>query len=133
MTDVSTSVNDGVNTLVNAVSGQTLGSIVKCVAVLAAGILLIRLIMRLLNRAMENSHLLSAGLQPIVRNAVRITLYFVLLVAVAGIIGIPITSFVALFSIIGLALSLAIQGLLSNLAGSMIIAVAKPFKPGDFV
>jgi small conductance mechanosensitive channel len=44
-------------------------------------------------------------------------LYFVVLVSVLGMLGIPITSLVAILSIAGLAFSLAIQGSLSNLAG----------------
>jgi len=43
------------------------------------------------------------------------------------------TSFIAVLSVVGLAVSLAIQGALSNFAGGVVILVTKPFKVGDYV
>lgn len=43
------------------------------------------------------------------------------------------TSLVAVLSVIGLAVSLAIQGTLSNLAGGIQVLLSKPFKAGDYV
>ena len=45
----------------------------------------------------------------------------------------PISSFLAVFSVIGLALSLAVQGVLKNFAGGMIILASKPFSLGDYI
>lgn len=50
-----------------------------------------------------------------------------------NIIGVPISSFLAVFSVIGLALSLAVQGVLKNFAGGMIILASKPFSLGDYI
>ena len=133
MGDVSTSVNDSVNMMVQAISNQTVTNIIKCVAVIILGIIIIRYALKLLEKALGKSHVLNAANCSLIKTVVRVILYFMLVVVVAGMIGIPITSFVALFSIIGLAVSLAIQGLLSNLAGGIIIAVSKPFNIGDFI
>ena len=48
-------------------------------------------------------------------------------------VGVPMTSLVAVLSVIGLAVSLAIQGTLSNLAGGIQVLLSKPFKAGDYV
>ncbi len=56
----------------------------------------------------------------------------ILLTAIAE-LGIPMTSIVALLGSFGLALGLALQGGLSNIAGGLMIMVFKPFKVGDFI
>ena len=56
----------------------------------------------------------------------------VLLTAVAE-LGIPMTSIVAVLGSFGLALGLALQGGLSNIAGGVMIMIFKPFKVGDFI
>lgn len=51
----------------------------------------------------------------------------------AGSIGIDVTSIIALLSVAGLAVSLALQNTLSNLAGGIMLLVTKPFQVGDYV
>jgi small conductance mechanosensitive channel len=50
-----------------------------------------------------------------------------------GMIGIQMTSFVAIIGAAGLAVGLALSGTLQNFAGGVIILILKPFKIGDFV
>ena len=64
---------------------------------------------------------------------VKILLWFVTIIIVLGYVGIEVTSLIALLSVIGLAISLAIQGTLSNLAGGIQVLVSKPFKAGDYI
>lgn len=56
-----------------------------------------------------------------------------LFVVVAGSVGIEVTSFVAILGAAGLAIGLALQGSLANLAGGVIILLLRPFKTGDFI
>lgn len=56
-----------------------------------------------------------------------------LLISVAGMIGIETTSFIAVLGAAGLAIGLALQGSLSNFAGGVLILMFKPFKVGDFI
>ena len=56
-----------------------------------------------------------------------------LLITVAGMLGIETTSFVAIIGALGLAVGLALQGSLSNFAGGVLILVFKPFKVGDLI
>ncbi len=61
------------------------------------------------------------------------TLYIILIIAIATIIGIPSTSIITLLGSAGVAIGLALQGGLSNIAGGLIILLFKPFKVGDFI
>jgi len=56
-----------------------------------------------------------------------------LLIAVASMIGIETTSFIAVLGAAGLAVGLALQGSLSNFAGGVLILMFKPFKVGDLI
>lgn len=66
-------------------------------------------------------------------NAVKIVLYVLVIISAAGIIGIPATSFITILASAGVAIGLALQGSLSNIAGSLMILFFRPFKIGDFV
>ncbi|MEG2988091.1 MAG: mechanosensitive ion channel, partial [Oscillospiraceae bacterium] len=59
------------------------------------------------------------SLHTFIKSTVRIVLWFLVILIMADAVGIPITSLVALFSVAGLAVSLSIQGILSNLAGGI--------------
>ncbi len=67
------------------------------------------------------------------RSFLTIALKIVLVIAAALIIGVPMASMVAVIGSAGLAIGLALQGSLSNIAGGFIILVFKPFKVGDFI
>ncbi len=67
------------------------------------------------------------------RSFITIALKIVIVIAAALIVGVPMASMVAVIGSAGLAIGLALQGSLSNIAGGFIILVFKPFKVGDFV
>lgn len=62
-----------------------------------------------------------------------ILLYFVLIIIVASILGVPATSFITILASCGVAIGLALQGALSNFAGGLMILFFKPFKVGDYI
>ncbi len=64
---------------------------------------------------------------------VKILLYIITLIISLSILNIPMTSLIAILSAAGLAVGLALQNSLSNLAGGFIILFSKPFKAGDYV
>jgi len=68
-----------------------------------------------------------------VSNLASVLLKMVLLIAVASMIGIETTSFIAVLGAAGLAVGLALQGSLSNFAGGVLILMFKPFKVGDLL
>lgn len=57
----------------------------------------------------------------------------IVIITCAGELGIPMTSIITLIGSVGLALGLALQGGLSNIAGGVMIMIFKPFKIGDFI
>lgn len=73
------------------------------------------------------------SLQSFLSSLISVGLKVLLLVTVAGMLGIQTTSFVAVLGAAGLAVGLALQGSLANFAGGVLILVFKPFKVGDLV
>lgn len=97
-----------------------------------ACLVVMRVITGLLNRTI--GHLpVGKSLHTFIKSIVRILLWFITVILVLGYLGVDMTSLVAVLSVAGLAISLAIQGTLSNLAGGIMILVSKPFKVGEYV
>lgn len=65
--------------------------------------------------------------------SINIALYVILFISAASMIGIPTTSLIAVLGSIGIAIGLALQGHLSNIAAGIEILILKPIKSGDFV
>lgn len=63
----------------------------------------------------------------------KATLWAVVLIAVLALFGVPTTSFVAVLGALGLAIGLALQDSIGNLASGVLILVFKPFEVGEFV
>ncbi|SBV98902.1 Small-conductance mechanosensitive channel [uncultured Alphaproteobacteria bacterium] len=72
-------------------------------------------------------------LRGFVASLVKYGILAVTLIAVLGQFGVQTTSFVAVIGAAGLAIGLALQGTLSNLAGGVMLLLFRPFKVGDFV
>lgn len=66
-------------------------------------------------------------------NAVTLVLRIAVLASAALILGVPGSAFVALFGSAGVALGLALQGSLSNLAGGLMLLFFRPFSVGDYI
>ena len=64
---------------------------------------------------------------------INVTLYILLVIVIAGVIGIPSASIITLIGSAGVAIGLAMQGGLSNIAGGLVILIFKPFRVGDFI
>ncbi len=65
--------------------------------------------------------------------ALKITLYIILFITIAASLGIPMTSFIAILGSIGIALGLAMQSHISNVAAAIELLILKQLKVGDFV
>ena len=122
-----------INRILNfAIGSFTVGNILAAVIAFAIGRIVVKYVMRMFERALERSHV-DTTLMRFINHAARILLYFVLVVIVADCLNISIVSMVAVFSVAGLAVSLAAENSLSNLAGGVLLLVLKPFKVGDFI
>ena len=108
------------------------GKVVLAIAVTVIGLLVIKGIGKAVRRALDKTNLADVG-KIIVNKAVKALLYVVLVVGIVEILGVPMTSVAALIASGGLAVGLAFQGALSNLAGGFMILIFKPFKIGDYI
>ena len=76
---------------------------------------------------------LDRSIQVFLINGLKILLVFISIIIITEALGIPTTSLVALLSVVSLAISLSIQGLLSNVAGGLTILFTRPFAVGDYI
>lgn len=75
----------------------------------------------------------NPSLNDFLSGVVKAALYVSLFIGIATVLGVPLTSFVAILGAAGLAIGLSLQGSLSNFAGGVLILVFKPFKSGDVI
>ena len=73
------------------------------------------------------------GVRSFLSSFAGIGLNILLVIVIAGMIGIPATSFITILASCGVAIGLALQGSLSNFAGGLMLLIFKPFKVGDFI
>lgn len=64
---------------------------------------------------------------------VSAALYVLLVVIIIGILGVPTASVITVIASAGVAIGLALQGALSNIAGGIMILILRPFRVGDFI
>lgn len=119
-------------TLVGAIKGLDLWHIATIVLLLLACMVVMKVLLRLLDRAFRRLEV-EKSLHTFVRAALRVFLWIITICLVLGYIGIPMTSLIAVLSVLGLAITLAVQGSLSNLAGGIQVLVSKPFKADDYI
>lgn len=110
----------------------TLGGLLRVAMMILLGILAIRLLMKMVDRVLERSKSVAA-IKPYIHTAVNIFLWVLLALMLAGTLDVDVTSIIAMLSVAGLAVSMALQNTLSNLAGGLVLLVTKPFVVGDYV
>lgn len=93
---------------------------------------IIKIIIKLIDRTLDKTGA-DIGVVNFINSVVRILLYIVLALIIGGQFGVSTTSVVALVGSAGLAISLALQGSLSNFAGGVLLLILKPFKIGDYI
>src|SRR5690606_15103793 len=86
-----------------------------------------------LRRSLARSHLLDETLKPLLATIVRYIIMLVTLVIVLGQFGIQTTSLIALIGAAGLAIGLALQGTLANVASGTMLLILRPFRVGNYV
>lgn len=107
-------------------------NIVLAIVVLIVGWIFINVLLKMIRRIMVRRHT-DPSLIPFILTLINIALKVLLVVTVISMVGVEVTSFVAMIGAAGLAIGLALQGTLQNFAGGVIILLIKPFKAGDFI
>ena len=104
----------------------------KAAVILLVGLAAVKLFLHFLRGMLKKSHV-PAAVHSILVTLLRILLDLVVVLSALNVIGIPVTSFIALLSLAGLAISLALQGVLGNLASGLIVLGSHPFDVGDVI
>lgn len=108
------------------------GKILIALAILIIGMLIIKMILHLSKKAMNKRQV-----EPIVHNyiiiCIKAILLVILIISILSTLGVPTTSLIAVISAAGVAIALALQNSLSNLAGGLLIILNKPFSKGDLI
>ena len=106
--------------------------IVAALLILVIGLWLSKLIVKLVkkNRAFQK---LAPEVQTFFASAVKVLLYALVIMMAVTTVGVPTASILAVLGSCGLAVGLALQGSLSNLAGGIMLMIFRPFKVGDFI
>ncbi|MBO6792871.1 MAG: mechanosensitive ion channel [Balneolaceae bacterium] len=107
-------------------------NLVKAILVLVIGLWAVKIIAGVIKRVLNKSHV-DASLAGFLKGIASILLKILVYITALGMLGVEMTSFIAILGAAGLAVGFALQGSLSNFAGGVLILFFKPFKVGDFV
>lgn len=107
---------------------RLLGAIV----VLIIGLWIIKILVKSSQRLMIKGQI-DVSLSSFLKSLIDILLKVLLIISVMGMMGIQMTSFIALLGAAGLAVGMALSGTLQNFAGGVMILIFKPFKIDDFI
>ena len=120
---------ENITKIVQSISWQNL----LLIAVTAiAGFFLVRIVGKMLAGVMERTRL-SKGVQNVICTVVRVVLWTLLVIIVTGSVGVDMTGMIAILSVVLLAISMSIQGVLGNVAGGVQVISTHPMAAGDFV
>lgn len=108
------------------------GKIVLALLVLIFGTILIKSIMKFLKRS-KFLNKVEGTVRTFTLSFCKAVLYVILVISIIGIMGVPMASVVAVLASAGVAVGLALQGALANLAGGIMLMIFKPFRQGDFI
>ncbi|MRT94093.1 mechanosensitive ion channel family protein [Ancylomarina sp. 16SWW S1-10-2] len=106
--------------------------LIGAIAVLIIGGWIIKVLVRAIGKMMDKSNL-DASLKPFLKSIIGMLLKVMLYITALGMLGVEMTSFIAILGAAGLAVGLALSGTLQNFAGGVMILVFKPFKVGDLI
>lgn len=129
MTAVATDAFSGITT---ALAGLTLTTVLPKLLLIVICLVVVKILLKITEKILDKSKL-DKSLHAIIRSVVKILLLFVAVMIVAAAFGINVSSLLAVLSIAGVAVSLAIQDILSNFFSGVVLLGSKPFKVGDYV
>ena len=108
-------------------------SIVRAVAFLVLGLVVIRIVQIIARSAALRSNRLDKSASTFVVSLITVVLYVALTIVVVSSLGFSTAGIIAAFSAVALAIALALKDSLASLANGVIIIFTKPFKKGDYI
>lgn len=109
-----------------------LPKIIMAVVILIIGLIITKLSLKLLSKGLSRSKL-EVTVTKFTTQILKIVMYVLLITIVLSILGIPATSIITVIGTAGVAIGLALQDSLSNVAGGFLLMISKPFKIGDYI
>lgn len=106
--------------------------LIAAIAVLVIGLMVIKAITKGVHKIMKK-RALEPSLQGFLKSIINISLKIMLVITALGMLGIEMTSFIAILGAAGLAIGMALSGTLQNFAGGVMLLIFKPFKVGDYI
>ena len=106
--------------------------LIGAIAVWIIGGFIIKAILKGMTRAL-NKGKMDASLKSFLKSITGIVLKVLLVITAVGMLGVQMTSFVAIVGAAGLAVGMALSGTLQNFAGGVMLLLFKPFKVGDYI
>ena len=110
----------------------TVGRVLSALLLLLVCLTLARLLLGTARRLVERASL-DERIKRYILRGLRAFLYLLTALVMAGSLNIDVSSLIALVGVFGLAVSLAVQDVLGNVAGGMVLLFSKPFTLGDYV
>lgn len=107
--------------------------IVSAVVIFLICLIVIKVVSFSVGKLLDKSKKLDGTLKGFVKTALKILLWALAIIIVADSLGIDTASLVALLSVAGLALSLSVQNIMSNLFSGITLLFTRPFVQGDFI
>lgn len=111
---------------------HVLPTILFAIIVLIVGMIFTKLALKLLSKGLSKTKL-EVTVTKFTAQMAKIVLYVLLITIVLNILGIPSSSIIAVIGTAGVAIGLALQNSLSNVAGGFLLMITKPFKVGDYI
>jgi len=96
------------------------------------GVQCIKLLRKIIKKSLERANA-DVGVTQFIDSFIKVGTYAILIMLIATSFGVDAASIIAVFGSAGVAIGLALQGSLSNLAGGVLILILKPFKVGDYI
>ncbi len=91
-----------------------------------------RILMRIIGRMLEHSKL-NKTMFTFLKTLIRVILYALIILVIAGSLGIDVSSLITVLGVVSLAITLAVQNTLENVVGGVSLLTSHPFRVGDFV
>lgn len=107
-------------------------NLVAAILVLIFGLWIVKIISNWIGNILAKRNV-DPSLTPFLKSLINTLLKAMLAISVLGMLGVEMTSFVAILGAAGLAVGLALSGTLQNFAGGVMILIFRPFKAGDFI
>ena len=106
--------------------------LLSAIATLVIGLYVVSIIVKVAGKVFERSNV-DVSLTGFLSSMISILLKIMVYISAIGMLGVEMTSFIAILGAAGLAVGMALSGTLQNFAGGVMILLFKPYKVGDFI